>query len=81
MYVSPFSQRVFTMVNDEISLMRARRKIQEILGKSLQGSFLVHAASPSFKELWSGSWVTQILELGDRSQLSTFIWGHMPNLC
>lgn len=40
MYVSPFSQRVFTMVNDEISLMRARRKIQEILGKSLQGSFL-----------------------------------------
>lgn len=34
--------------------MRARRKIQEVLGRSLQG--------PDFKELWSGRGVTRVLK-------------------
>lgn len=72
MYMISFPQSVFTVVNNEVCLKWAR-KIQEILGKSLQGSFLVHAVSPSFRELWSGSWVTQILDLGERSQLSHYI--------
>ena len=42
MYMISFPQSVFTVVNNEVCLKWAR-KIQKILGKSLQGSFLVHA--------------------------------------
>lgn len=50
-------------------------------GKSLHSPFLEHTASSSFKMLWSGTWVTQVLELGKKPQLGVLIFWHMSNIC